>query len=117
MATANRTVPIPLDPTENEQQRLRQTLKKYQYCRKQTLEYCWDDPKQPSDLVTSKTQAEEALYHELRDETDKQLHSNLVQKAIKNVTTVMDTLQTQRKKRRANQQTKVGSRRGMVNDL
>jgi hypothetical protein len=39
MATANRTVPIPLNPTENEQQRLRQTLDKYQYCRQKTLQY------------------------------------------------------------------------------
>lgn len=95
MATANRTVPIPLNPTESEQERLCQTLEDYQYCRKQTLEYCWNNPKQPSDLVTSKSQAEKALYHELRDETDEQLHGNLVQKAIKDVTTVVDTLQTQ----------------------
>jgi IS605 OrfB family transposase len=95
MATANRTVPIPLNPTESEQERLRQTLEKYQYCRQKTLEYCWNNPKRPSDLVTSKSQAEKALYHELRDETDEQLHGNLVQKAIKDVTTVMDTLQTQ----------------------
>ena len=92
MAKANRTVRIPVDPTQAEQERLRQTLEDYQYCRKQTLDYCWNNPKQPSDLVTSKSQAEDALYHDLRDETDEQLHSNLVQKAIKDVTSALSGL-------------------------
>jgi hypothetical protein len=92
MAKANRSVRIPLNPTPTEQERLCQTLQDYQYCRRRTLNYCWDNPKQPSDLVTSKSQAEDALYHDLRDETDEQLHSNLVQKAIKDVTSALSGL-------------------------
>jgi len=37
----------------------------------------------------SKERAEDALYHDLRDETNEKLHSILVQKAIKDVTSTM----------------------------
>jgi len=98
MVDANRTIPIPVNPNEEQQECICHTLQDYQYCREQTVEYCWDNPKQPSDLVTSKSQAEKALYHELRDEANEELHANLVQKAIQDVTSAMSSLKTDWKK-------------------
>lgn len=94
MVEANRVVPIPLEePTENEHDRLQQTRTKYQYCQHRAADYCWNDPTGADDLITSKRTVESALYDDLREETDG-LHANLVQKAFKDVTDAMRTLQT-----------------------
>jgi putative transposase len=86
---ANRTLILPLEtPTSDEHERFHRTVEKYQHCRKRAREYCWQNPKQPDDIVTSKSEVEDALYHDLREETD-ELHANLVQKAIKDVTNAM----------------------------
>jgi IS605 OrfB family transposase len=95
MVEAHRTVLLPLRKIERSTDSLfQQTLDKYQHCRERALDYCWNNPKRPSDLVTSKNKAEKALYDDLREETNKELHSNLVQKAIKDVTSAMSTLET-----------------------
>lgn len=92
MVEANRTVILPLEnPSREEEDRFHRTLEKYQHCRKRAREHCWKRPKRPSDIVTSKSAVEEKLYHDLRDETDN-LHSNLVQKAIKDVTSSMSSV-------------------------
>jgi IS605 OrfB family transposase len=92
MVEANRTVLIPLEtPTSDERERFHHTLAKYQHCRERARDYCWDSPKQPDDLITSKDAVETALYHDLRDETNN-LHANLVQKAIKDVTSAMSSV-------------------------
>lgn len=53
---------------------------------------CWPTlPKRSRDLKTSKQDAENALYHRLREPTDEQLHSNLVQKAIKDATSALSS--------------------------
>lgn len=95
MAEAHRTVVIPLEyPSDDAHQRLQATATRYQHCRARTADYCWDSPRVPDDLCTSKQTAEHALYDSLREETDC-LHANLVQKAIKDVTDAMDALKTQ----------------------
>ena len=92
---ANRTTIIPLDhPTERQADSLRQTAHLVQHCRRRTSDWAWNNPKQPEDLNVSKDDAEEALYQDLRDETNEDLHANLVQKAIKNVTDALSSLQT-----------------------
>jgi hypothetical protein len=92
MVEANRTVILPLEtPLSDEDKRFHQTIEKYQHCRDRASEYCWENPTQPDDIVSSKRAVEDALSHDLREETDG-LHANLVQKAIKDVTSAMDSV-------------------------
>ena len=95
MVEANRTVAIPLILPEESKSAFHQTILLYAYCQQETVEHCWpDNPKQPNDLQTSKQDAETALYDRLRDDTDEQLHSNLVQKAIKDATSAISSCKT-----------------------
>ena len=92
---ANRTCIIPLEhPSSDQHERFQQTQDKYQHCQNRAGDYAWpDNPKRPGDLETSKQAVEDALYDELRTETDG-LHANLVQKAIKDATDALSTLKT-----------------------
>ena len=95
MVEANRTVALPLTLPEESKSAFHQTILLYAYCQQETVEHCWpDNPKQPNDLQTSKQDAETALYDRLRDDTDEQLHSNLVQKAIKDATSAISSCKT-----------------------
>jgi len=95
MVDANRTVVLPLILPEGSTSDFHQTIRPYVYCQQETVDYCWPDtPKQPADLQTSKQDAENALYDRLREETNEQLHSNLVQKAIKDATSAISSCQT-----------------------
>jgi len=92
MVGANRTVAIPLNVSEEVQSDFHQTILPYAYCQQETVEHCWaDTPKQPGELQTSKQDAENALYEQLRDDTDEELHSNLVQKGIKDATSAISS--------------------------
>jgi len=62
---------------------LHATNTKFQYCANRTADWAWRYPHE--NCVTSKSEAEAAIYDELRHETDG-LHANLVQKAIKRAT-------------------------------
>jgi len=91
---ARRTVRIPLDVNEEDAALLHATQLPYQYCQKRAVEYCWPtQPTQPSDLVRDKGEVEEALYDDLRKETCG-LHSNLVQKAIKDAVAAVSSCKT-----------------------
>lgn len=91
---ARRTVRIPLVVDGEDAVLLHATHLPYQYCQQQAVEYCWpDQPKHPSDLVTSKKEVEDALYDDLREETGG-LHSNLVQKAIKDAVAAVSSCKT-----------------------
>ncbi|ELZ38274.1 transposase, IS605 OrfB family protein [Halorubrum saccharovorum DSM 1137] len=59
---------------------LHATNGRFQHCANRTSEWAWRYPDE--DCVTSRSAAEDALYADLREETDG-LHANLVQKAIK----------------------------------
>ena len=73
-----RTVPIKLDVPEQRRGDLHQTKNQFLHCANRTSEWAWryDDY-----CITDKSKAEDALYDELRDETD--LTANLVQKGIR----------------------------------
>ena len=73
-----RTVPIKLDVPEERRGDLHQTKDQFLYCANRTSEWAWhyDDY-----CVTNKSKAEDALYDELREDTD--LTANLVQKGIR----------------------------------
>ncbi len=62
---------------------LHATNDKFQYCANRTADWAWRYPDES--CVTSKSEAEAAIYDDLREETD-YLHANLVQKAIKRAT-------------------------------
>lgn len=91
---ATRTVCIRLEsPTAAKHERLQATYQRYEHCLHRASDFAWSTTS-PDHLETSKRDVEAALYDALREETD-DLHANLVQKAIKDVTSAMDVLQTQ----------------------
>jgi IS605 OrfB family transposase len=73
-----RTAVIKLDTPEGADKHLRETIEQFKYCSNTASEWCWhgDDGYH----VTSKTKAEDALYDQLREDTE--LTANLVQKGI-----------------------------------
>ena len=78
-----RTVRVRLDVPDDGKSDLHATNSKVQYCANRTADWAWRYPDE--NCVTSKSEAEAAIYDDLRDETD-YLHANLVQKAIKRAT-------------------------------
>jgi IS605 OrfB family transposase len=78
-----RTVRVRLEVPDDRKSDLHATNTKFQYCGNRTADWAWRYPNE--DCVTSKSDAEAAIYDELRHETDG-LHANLVQKAIKRAT-------------------------------
>jgi IS605 OrfB family transposase len=78
-----RTVRVRLDMPDDRKRDLHATNDKFQYCANRTADWAWRYPDE--DCVTSKSEAEAAIYDELRHDTDG-LHANLVQKAIKRAT-------------------------------
>ena len=82
-----RTVRVRLDVPNDRKSDLHGTSSKFQYCANRTADWAWRYPDE--DCVTSKSEAEDAIYDDLRDETDG-LHANLVQKAIKRATDDID---------------------------
>ncbi len=92
---AQRTVPIPLTVPDDRVADLHATYDPYQHCQNRTVDWCWpNQPKQPDDLTTSKGDAEDALYHDLREATDYTLNANLVQKAIKDAVGAVGSCKT-----------------------
>ena len=81
------TVRVRLDVPDDRKSDIHATNKKFQYCANRTSEWAWRYPDE--DCVTSKSEAEDAIYDNLREETD-ELHANLVQKAIKRATDDID---------------------------
>jgi putative transposase len=73
-----RTVPIKLDVAEERRDDLHQTNTEFLHCANHTSDWAW---RYDELCITSKSKAENALYGELREETD--LTANLVQKGIR----------------------------------
>ncbi|MFC7134692.1 MULTISPECIES: RNA-guided endonuclease InsQ/TnpB family protein [Salinibaculum] len=82
-----RTVRVRLGVPDDRKSDLHATNDKFQYCANRTADWAWRYPEE--DCVTSKSDAEDAIYDDLREETDS-LHANLVQKAIKRATDDID---------------------------
>src|SRR6056297_3144056 len=78
-----RTVRVRLDVPDDRKSDLHATNDLFQYCATRTADWAWRYPDE--DCVTSKSEAEAAIYDELRHHTDG-LHANLVQKAMKRAT-------------------------------
>ena len=78
-----RTVRVRLAVPDDRKSDLHATNSKFQYCANRTADWAWRYPDE--NCVTSKSEAEAAIYDDLREETD-YLHANLVQKAIKRAT-------------------------------
>jgi len=79
MGDVIRTVKIKLDVPGGRCDDLHQTNDQFLHCANTTAEWAWRHPNEY--CVTSKQQAENALYEQLRDETE--LTANLVQKEIR----------------------------------
>ena len=75
-----RTERVPLVVPDDRKRDLHATNDLFQHCANRTAQWAWRYPH--DDCVTSKFEAEAALYDELREATD-YLHANLIQKAIK----------------------------------
>ena len=83
-----RTVRVRLAVPDDRKNDLHATNDLFQYSANRTAEWAWRYPDE--DCVTTKSEAEDAIYDDLRDETD-YLHANLVQKAIKRATDDIDS--------------------------
>jgi hypothetical protein len=82
-----RTVRVRLDVPDDRKSDIHATTTKFQYCANRTADWAWRYPNE--DCVTSESEPEDAVYDDLREETDT-LHANLVQKAIKRATDDID---------------------------
>ena len=82
-----RTVRVRLNVPDDRKRDLHATNSEFQYCANRTADWAWRYPE--DNCVTSKSEAEAAIYDDLREETD-YLHANLVQKAIKRATNDID---------------------------
>jgi len=85
-----RAVRIPLVVPDDRVTDLHWTRVKVAHCQQHTSDLGWDDPKHADDLLTDYEDANAALYDPLREETDK-LHANLVQAAMRDVTSNLTT--------------------------
>ncbi|MGZ0748313.1 MULTISPECIES: RNA-guided endonuclease InsQ/TnpB family protein [unclassified Haloparvum] len=75
-----RTAVVKLTVSDEQRDALHRTAEQYLYCANRTADYCWSKTSY-TECKTNKRQVRDALYSELREETD--LQAQLVQAAIK----------------------------------
>jgi IS605 OrfB family transposase len=75
-----RTAPVKLAVPDEHRDDLHESARQFLHCANRAAEFCWSDDSYIK-CVTANTIARDALYDELRDETD--LTANLVQEAIR----------------------------------
>jgi predicted transposase len=75
-----RSAVVKLAVSDEQRDALHRTADQYLYCANRTADYCWSDTSY-TECRTNKRQVRDALYFELREETD--LQAQLVQAAIK----------------------------------
>jgi IS605 OrfB family transposase len=75
-----RTAPVKLIVPDERRDDLHESARQFLYCANRAADYCWDTASY-KECVTANTTARDALYAELREETD--LTANLVQEAIR----------------------------------
>ena len=75
-----RTAPVKLVVPDERRDDLHESARQFLHCANRAAEFCWSDDSH-AECVTANTTARDALYDELRDETD--LSANLVQEAIR----------------------------------
>jgi len=75
-----RTAPVKLDVPDQRREDFHESAQQFLYCANRASEFCWDTTDY-TNCVTSNNKARDALYDDLRAETD--LTANLVQEAIR----------------------------------
>ncbi|WP_050033976.1 RNA-guided endonuclease InsQ/TnpB family protein [Halorubrum halophilum] len=75
-----RTAVVKLVVSDEQRDALHRTAEQYLYCANRTADYCWSDTSY-AECKTNKREVRDALYADLREETD--LQAQLVQAAIK----------------------------------
>jgi predicted transposase len=75
-----RTAVVKLNLSDEQRDALHRTAEQYLYCANRTADYCWSDISY-TECRTNKREVRDALYSELREETD--LQAQLVQAAIR----------------------------------
>ena len=75
-----RTAVVKLAVSDEHRDALHRTAEQYLYCANRTAEYCWSDTSY-TECKTNKRQVRDALYSDLREETE--LQAQLVQAAIR----------------------------------
>jgi putative transposase len=75
-----RTAPVKLIVPDERRDDLHESARQFLYCANRAADYCWNNSSY-KECVTANTTARDALYAELREETD--LTANLVQEAIR----------------------------------
>ena len=75
-----RTAPIKLVVPDERWEDLHESARQFLHCANRAAEFCWSD-RSYTECVTANTTARDALYDDLREETD--LTANLVQEAIR----------------------------------
>ncbi|WP_458209509.1 RNA-guided endonuclease InsQ/TnpB family protein [Haladaptatus sp. NG-SE-30] len=75
-----RSAPVKLVVPDERRDDLHESARQFLHCANRAAEFCWDDTDH-TNCVTANSTARDALYDDLRDETD--LTANLVQEAIR----------------------------------
>jgi len=75
-----RTAPVKLDVPDERREDFHESARQFLHCANRAAAFCWDDTDY-KECVTANSTARDALYDELRAETD--LTANLVQEAIR----------------------------------
>jgi len=75
-----RTAPVKLDVPDQRREDFHESARQFLHCANRASEFCWDTTDY-TNCVTSNSKARDALYDDLRAETD--LTANLVQEAIR----------------------------------
>jgi len=75
-----RTAPVKLDVPDERREDFHESAQQFLYCANRAAEFCWDNTDY-TQCVTANSTARDALYDDLRAETD--LTANLVQEAIR----------------------------------
>ena len=81
-----RTAVVKLDVSDEQRDALHRTAEQYLYCANRTADYCRSNTSY-TECKTNKRNVRDALYDGLRDETE--LHSQLVQAAIRRAVEVV----------------------------
>jgi IS605 OrfB family transposase len=93
-----RTAVVKLNLSDEQRDALHRTAEQYLYCANRTADYCWSDTSY-TECKTNNRQVRDALYSDLREETD--LQAQLVQAAIKRaVEAVKGVVERWKKKQR-----------------
>jgi len=85
MVEVIRTVKVKLDVPDSRRSDLHETAQQFRYCANEASKWAWNYPQEY--CVTSKREAEDALYDRLYSETE--IHANQVQKAIRRAITAV----------------------------